>query len=188
MRYYILALFVWALQTVSAQDPSQTESAVKPNYQLASKFSPTKLRTMIFSTDVRPNWINYSDKFWYEYTTSEGKKWYIVDPAQKKKAELFDHAKMAAEITKIVQNPFDSQHLVIENLYFVLDNDNVLRIEVKSKRDTDKSREEIEELTNKKDTQKKKAFHYEYNVVKQKLRAISDTSKEKPVPSCTTFN
>lgn len=188
MRYYILALFVWALQTVSAQDPSQTESAVKPNYQLASKFSPSKLRTMIFSTDVRPNWINYSDKFWYEYTTSEGKKWYIVDPAQKKKAELFDHAKMAAEITKIVQNPFDSQHLGIENLYFVRDNDNLLRFEVKSTKDTVKSKEEIEKLTNKKDTLKKKTFHFEYNLVNQNLREISDTIKEKPVPSWATFN
>src|SRR5690606_9195096 len=136
MRYYILALFVWALQTVSAQDPSQTESAVKPNYQLASKFSPTKLRTMIFSTDVRPNWINYSDKVGYEYTTSEVKEWYSVETAQKKKSEWLDHSKVAAEITKIVQSPFDSQHLGIEDLYCVRDNDNLLRLEVKSTKAT----------------------------------------------------
>jgi dipeptidyl aminopeptidase/acylaminoacyl peptidase len=188
MRYYFLALLFLSLQPISAQEISKADNSVKPNYQLASKFSPAKLRTMIFSTEVKPNWINFSDKFWYEYTTAEGKKWYIVDPQQKKKAELFDHAEMAAQITKIVKNPFDAQHLDIERLYFVRENDNLLRFEVKSTKDTVKSAEEIKKLTNKKDTIKKKIYHFEYDIANRDLREISDTIKEKPIPFWATFS
>ncbi|MGE8242968.1 MAG: hypothetical protein ACN6PD_09770, partial [Sphingobacterium sp.] len=43
------------------------EPPVKANYQLAAKFSPEKLKKMIFSTSIKPNWINFSDRFWYDY-------------------------------------------------------------------------------------------------------------------------
>ncbi|HMR18199.1 MAG TPA: DPP IV N-terminal domain-containing protein [Sphingobacterium sp.] len=188
MKYIFFALLFLILQSASGQERSKPDNTVKPNYQLASKFSPSKLNKMIFSTGIRPNWINFSDKFWYEYTTSEGKKWYIVDPQQKKKNELFDHAEMAAQVTKIVKNPFDAQHLDIENLHFVRDNDNILRFEVKSTKDTVKSKEEIKKLTNKKDTLKKKTFHFEYNILSKVLKEISDTTKEKAIPSWATFN
>src|SRR5690606_23521957 len=184
---FLACLFAVAL-SASAQKSNETDNTIKANYQLASKFSPSKLKKMIFSTEVKPKWINFSDKFWYAYTTSEGKKWYIVDPQRKEKKELFDHAKMAAEVTKIVKNPFDAQHLAIENLYFVRDNDNVFRFEVKSTKDTLKNKEEIKKLTNKKDTLKKKTFHFEYDMLSKDLREVSDTIKEKPIPSWATFN
>ncbi len=34
---------------------------------------------------------------------------------------MFDNAKLAAEITKIVKDPFDAQHLEIDSLRFVKD-------------------------------------------------------------------
>lgn len=60
----------------------------KANYQLAAKFSPEKLKKMIFSTTIKPNWINFTDRFWYDFTTPQGKNWYLVDPATNKKEVL----------------------------------------------------------------------------------------------------
>lgn len=185
MKNYILGiLFTFGIFLSYAQEKG---NQVKPNYQLASKFSPSKLRTMIFSTEVKPNWINYGDKFWYEYTTSSGKKWYLVDPKSHQKSELFDHAEMAAKITSIVRNPFDAQHLTLDNLRF-MDDENLIRFEVPSTKDTVKSKEEIKKLTNKKDTIKKKTFFFEYNLISRDLKELSDTTKEKAKPYWANFN
>ena len=121
------------------------QATVKANYDLASQFSPAKLRTKIFSTEVRPNWINHSDRFWYEYQTSSGKRWYLVDPTTRSRQPLFDNADLARQITRIVKNPFDAQHLEIEKLEFT-DDEKRIRFEVKSTKDTLKSKEEIAKL------------------------------------------
>ncbi|WP_332914242.1 hypothetical protein [Algoriphagus boritolerans] len=76
------------------------EDVYKGNYELAARFSPEKLKKMIFSTSVDPHWMKKSDRFWYEYETSDGKNWYLVDPVRRTKTPLFDKDKLAAEITK----------------------------------------------------------------------------------------
>lgn len=40
-----------------------------------------KLNTMLFSTVVDPHWFQKGNNFWFEYKTSEGTFWYVVDPA-----------------------------------------------------------------------------------------------------------
>lgn len=70
---YLLFTFCLLLLTSTAQEQKEREP-VKPNYRLAAGFSPQKLQKLIFSTTIRPHWIKHSDRFWYEYTTSEGKK------------------------------------------------------------------------------------------------------------------
>lgn len=165
----------------------EKSTLTKPNYQLASRFSPSKLSKLIFSTEVNPNWINFGDKFWYEYNSPSGKKWYLVDPKTKKKSELFDHADMASRITSIVKNPFDAQHLEIRNLRF-MDNENLIRFEVQSTKDTVKTKEEIQKLTNKKDTIKKKLYYFEYNISNSNLRELGEDSKEKTKLFWANFN
>ncbi len=165
----------------------EKSTLTKPNYQLASKFSPSKLSKLIFSTEVNPNWINFGDKFWYEYNSPSGKKWYLVDPKTKKKSELFDHADIASRITSIVKNPFDAQHLEIRNLRF-MDNENLIRFEVQSTKDTVKTKEEIQKLTNKKDTIKKKMYYFEYNISNNNLRELGEDSKEKTKLFWANFN
>ena len=126
------------------------QTTTKANYQLASRFSPKRLEKMVFSTSVDPHWLKLSDRFWYEYETPNGKNWYIVDPVKGEKKVMFDNAKLAAEITKIVRDPFDAQHLTIDSLRFVKD-ENWIQFEVKSTLEI-----EIKDTTTKKDTSSKK--------------------------------
>ncbi|MBL1408578.1 S9 family peptidase [Sphingobacterium faecale] len=184
MKYYLLGLLALCVTLGHTQE---AEKPIRPNYQQAAKFAPHKLRSLIFSTEVTPNWINYGDKFWYEYTTPSGKNWYLVDPSARKKTNLFDNAEMAAKVTSIVRNPFDAQHLSLQNIRF-MDNENLIRFEVQSTKDTVKSKEEIQKQTNKRDTIKRKTFHFEYNIVSKQLKEISDTTKEKAKPSWASFN
>ncbi|MCZ2224236.1 MAG: S9 family peptidase [Chitinophagales bacterium] len=164
----IAMLFMFA--TIQAQQ--------KANYRLASKFSFQKLNKMVFSLNVDPHWLKNGDKFWYEYETTDGKKWYIVDAAKGEKKLLFDNDKMAAEITKVVKDPFDAQHLGIDSLRFVGD-ETLIQFEVKSSIEIEKKD------TTKKDakpTKEKKTFYFEYNINTGQLTELVDFKKPKRKP------
>ena len=133
MKHYLSVLLLFSSALAFGQEKL---SLTKPNYQLASKFSPSKLSKLIFSTEVNPNWINFGEKFWYEYNTPNGKKWYLVDPKTRRKSELFDHVEMARRISSIVKNPFVAQNLEIRNLRFLENDENKIRFEVPSTKDT----------------------------------------------------
>src|SRR4051812_21150691 len=89
--------------------PMQNEPVIKGNYQLAARFSPKRLTKMVFSTSADPHWLKTSDRFWYMFETSNGKRWYLVDPASRKQELMFDNAKLASAVTMIVRDPFDAQ-------------------------------------------------------------------------------
>lgn len=183
-KFCMMLILAGTYFSVPAQEQAEP---LKANYNLAAKFSPSKLRTMIFSTEVKPNWINHSDRFWYEYSTPNGKNWYIVDPQAKSKKNMFDNAELAAQITRIVKNPFDAKHLSLENLKFT-DDEKRVRFEVKSTKDTLKSEEALAKLKNKSDSLKKKIFFLEYDLVNKQLREIPDRLKEKPKPAWAVFS
>lgn len=158
---------------------SFSQSVPKANYQLASRFSPKKLDKMVFSTSVDPHWLKKSTRFWYMYETPQGKNWFIVDPVKAQKRLLFDNAKLAAELTKIVKDPFDAQHLLIDSMRFIKD-ENWIQFEVKSSQEVERK-----DTTVKKGTpvpKEKKVFYFEYNVETQQLVELSNFKNPKRNP------
>jgi dipeptidyl-peptidase 4 len=151
----------------------------KGNYELAARFSPEKVKKMIFSTEVDAHWLKKSDRFWYEFETTTGKNWYIVNPTAKSKTQLFDKDKLAAEITKIVRDPFDGQHLDISNLKF-LEDENTIQFKIKSTQDVKKKDWEEIKAKNKsaKDSLEKKSFVFRYNLNSQLLTEVKDPEEE----------
>jgi dipeptidyl aminopeptidase/acylaminoacyl peptidase len=90
-----------------------------PNYDLAAQWTAQKVGKLVFDTSVNARWLETSDRFWYGYQTREGRKFSLVDPVKKTKAPLFDHAKMAANLTTITRIPYDAQHLPFQSVRFV---------------------------------------------------------------------
>src|SRR4029450_1089713 len=90
----LIFLFVSILFTATIAF-GQNVPVTKANYQLASKFSPKKLEKILFTTNVDPHWLKKSDRFWYSYETTDGRRWFIVDPAKGTKQVLFDNDKLA---------------------------------------------------------------------------------------------
>lgn len=169
-RILLITINILLISSLFAQTSSE-----KANYQLASKYSTNRLSKMVFSTSVSPHWLKKSDRFWYTYETSNGKKWYIVDPSKSEKKELFDNVKMASLITNIVKDPFDAQHLDIDSLQFIKD-ENWIRFQVKSTQD------EIVKDTAKKSSAsitKKKTFYFEYNLKTNELTELNDFKRPK---------
>ena len=111
-RLFTLVALALLCLTAPAQKPSN--KATTANYEHAGRFSTKKVRQMVFSTRMRPNWFVSSDKFWYGWRTSEGTRYYIVDAATGQKTEVFDMAWLAREITAVTRDPYDAQHLPLD--------------------------------------------------------------------------
>ncbi|WP_207496785.1 S9 family peptidase [Aridibaculum aurantiacum] len=175
MRIFLSFLFIITFWQVSFSQ----NNANKANYQQAARFSTKRLEKMVFSTSVDPHWLKLSDRFWYEYETPSGKRWYIVDPSKAQKRPMFDNAKLAAELTKIVKDPFDEQHLPIDSLRFIKD-ENWIQFEVKSTEEVEKK-----DSTAKKGTppvKERKVHYFEYNLNTHQLVELSEFKKPKRNP------
>ncbi|TRZ82371.1 MAG: S9 family peptidase [Sediminibacterium sp.] len=175
------------LQTLLLLIPFFAMSQQKANYTLAARFSPKKLEKMIFSLAVDPHWLKQSNKFWYTYETSEGKQWNIVDPLKNEKKAMFNRDKLAAELTRIIKDPFDGQHLPVDSIKFIKD-ENWIRFEVKSSIEINKEEEvkKNKEEDIKKDTKPekiKKIFYFEYNLVTEQLNELVGFKKPKRKPN-----
>src|SRR5829696_867088 len=171
---FFLACVVLVIAAQAQQVP-----IAKANYQLASRFSPKKLDKLVFSTSVDPHWLKKSDRFWYTYETPNGKNWYIVDPVKREKRLMFNNEKLAAQLTALVKDPMDAQHLTIDSLRFIKD-ENWIQFEVKSSEEIEKK-----DTTAKKGAppvKEKKVYFFEYNITSGQLVQLPDFKKPKRNP------
>lgn len=162
-------------------------SAQEPNYALADRFSAKKVGNMVFSTAIRPNWFKNSDKFWYEWKTSEGTEYYIVDPVAKTQTKAFDMERLAMEVSAIVKDPFDARHLPLRKLE--LKDDSKFTFEVQStemveKKDKKKKddKEGDKAKSPKKPQKEKKVYRFEYILSSGKLVDVTENEEEKDYP------
>ncbi|HYL86501.1 MAG TPA: DPP IV N-terminal domain-containing protein [Candidatus Angelobacter sp.] len=132
--------------------PGDAAARVGPNYELEARFLPDQVSKLVFDLAVTPHWFSESDRFWYSYQTTEGTRYYIVDPAKKSKSPLWDNAKVAAALSTLTNFPYDAQHLPIKRLKLV-EKDTRMRFEVEIRKNAvvpnepmkEKSQEDIEE-------------------------------------------
>jgi len=165
---------------------AQPSPLTKANYHLAERFSPEKLKKMVFSTSVNPNWLSIGDRFWYSYETSDGTSFNIVDLDKKTKSPLFDNHNMARMLTLITKDPYDYQHLPAIKPKFKK-GDSVFQFDVTSTQDEEIKADTTADVKDKKKTEKdkkpkKKIFHFEYNISTGQLYEIKDWKEEKTDP------
>ena len=138
-RGLVLAACAATLLLARGSDPvAQTPAGpapVAPNFDLGSRWTTAKVSKLLFDTSVTPHWLQSGNRFWYAYQTRDGRRFSVVDPVKKVKAPLFDHAKMAANLTSITRQPYDAQHLPFSTIKFK--NDNVFAFDVSVPRDAD---------------------------------------------------
>lgn len=156
--------------TVSAQQKPVT----KANYELAERFAPSKVNRCIHSTLSGAEWFKNSDRFWYMWKDSNGTHYYVVDPVSKTKKEIFDMDKLASELTLIVKDPYDWQHIPIDNLK--LKDDNTFTFSITSSQDAPAD-------TLKKTPAGKKVYRFEYTLSDGKLKDVTENEEKKDYPS-----
>ncbi len=176
MKNILMIFMLMLINIVSAQKSEYTRA----NYAQAARFAPKKVDKMVFSLNVDAHWLKKSDRFWYMYETTDGKKWYIIDAVKGEKKQLFDNAVLAAKLTRITNDAMDAQHLNIDSMRFVKD-ENWIQFEVKSSIEIEKK-----DTTAKKGTvaaKDKKVFYFEYNIQNGELVELTDFKKPKRKPN-----
>ena len=189
------ALAFGALGATASPVAAQEEGSIKvegpgsANFELAARFAPYKISDLVHSLRVSPRWIEDTDRFWYEWETSEGRHFYLVDPGQGTKTEIFDNDRIAAELTRITRDPWDAQHLPIRAIRFT--GPNTIQFDVESSQDEEVEEEEDDEEDVEEDQEdeqqrgpprprtRKRVHHFEYDVTTRTLRELEDY--EEPI-------
>ncbi len=197
MKKIFLSAFIVLLLSASAAIAQQTP-ITKPNYDLAERFSPKKINRMVHSQIVSPSWFENSDKFWYGWKNSDGMNYFIVDPVSKSKSAIFDLDDLAMQLTEIVKDPFDAQHIPFSDLK--LKNDKIFTFSINSTLEVEKKIKEKKGKKGEADTNKKadfhkkrpemekKVFHFEYDYTTKKLTDVSDKEQEKKFPNWASIS
>lgn len=177
----LLAAGLLCLPTAGAQQ--NPTDGVLSGYTQAQRFSLEKLNTMLFSTSVDPHWFQKGNCFWYEYKTSDGKSWLVVNPTARTKQPLFDRDDIAAQLTMIVQDPFTAQQLPIEKLE-AADDGRTFTFQIISSQEEEKKKEDKDS----KEKKEKKIFYFSYDYPTRKLTHLPDKDKEPEYPDWATLS
>lgn len=94
MRTRSLLLALAIPFALPAQGHKQLTTA---DYDRAVKMLGQNVNSLVVGGQVNPTWTP-DGKFYYRATRLDGVSWILVDPAKKKSAPLFDHAKLAAGV------------------------------------------------------------------------------------------
>ena len=195
-RSLILAV-VLVLAFSAAAFAAEMTPVGKANYELASRFSPVKLRKLSFDTAVTPRLLKTGSRFWYIYETTKGKNFVIVDPVKRTKRLIFDNDKMAALLTLNTKNPYDGQHLPITTLKFIK-NDTAVMFEVevddpeallkKDEKEKEKELQKDEEVDPDAPKPGKKILTFEYELATGKLTLLADYKKPTKRPDWASIS
>lgn len=186
MKFYKVLFICLLLSYVSfGQQKTQQAPLNKPlpNYKLASKFSSENIAKLVHSTEVTPHWLKNGNRFWYQYKTTNGSNYYIVDADRKTKTPLFDNVKMAKWLTEITKDPYDAQHLPKFDFKFVK-NETAIRFRITSTEEVEVVDEATEaaktDTISKKASKKgkpkmeKKVYYLEYKLGDSKVTILSN--------------
>lgn len=82
----------------------------KRAYTMSEKFSKEK----VMYADVTPQWIKGTHSFWYVRSTPQGKTYVVTDADKKVRKELFNHKRLAAQLTKLSGEGVNENQLPLE--------------------------------------------------------------------------
>ncbi|MEE9364615.1 MAG: DPP IV N-terminal domain-containing protein [Cellulophaga sp.] len=201
---FLVALVLSSTMLFSQSNMEGASESPTPNYRLAAKFSPDNLKKLVHSTSVKPHWLKRGNRFWYDYKTTKGTNYYIVDADKRTKKKLFDNAKMAKWLTEITKDPYDAQHLPRFHFKFVKNettirfrvtstelvpkkeekkNDSILKETiVKDSVKTDSVKQDSvskKKAKKKKPKMEKKVYHLEYRLGGNSLTVLDNDKEEK---------
>ena len=86
------------------------------DYQRAQRFLAGNLRHLVSAADVRPNWIEKTNRFWYRKGGPKGTEFILVDAANNTSEPAFDHARLAAALSRVSKHEYQPTELPLEEL------------------------------------------------------------------------
>jgi dipeptidyl aminopeptidase/acylaminoacyl peptidase len=111
---WILLAFVFLGLTLQ-QSFAQT---IVEDYQRAERFLSGNIRHEVFIANVKPNWIDKTNRFWYRRIGPEGIDYILVDADKNTSAPAFDQEKLAAALAQASKHEYKAKELDLEDLRF----------------------------------------------------------------------
>ena len=96
-----------AAAPVAAQQPRVLTA---DDYARAERFMGYNTTPLVYGGAVRATWLA-GDRFWYRNAIPEGVEVVLVDPARKTRERAFDHARLAAALSRVADTTYDAFHL-----------------------------------------------------------------------------
>jgi dipeptidyl aminopeptidase/acylaminoacyl peptidase len=90
------------------------------DYARAERFLGYNTTPLVFGAGIRPTALP-DGRFWYRVATPDGFEFILVDPAHRSRARAFDHAKLAAALSRAADTTYDALHLPFTQLDFTPD-------------------------------------------------------------------
>jgi len=172
-------------QSSRSDEPGWVGGDGSANWQLAARWAPYNVGDLTYDMTVSPRYIRDSNRFWYEWEDRDGSRWYIVDPSQRTRAEIFDRDALAAELTRITRDPWDGQNLPIRGIEFV--DGNTLRFEVEGSQEIEVESEvdedDMEEGEDPPTETEPEVFYFEWTISTQTLRQLEGPEEPANHPS-----
>ena len=107
----LLAFVFSAALTASGRAGDSPRALTAADYARAEKFMSANTSPLVLRAGVRPTWLP-GDRFWYRNALEDGKSEFIlVDPKKKTRGPAFDHAAVAAALSKASGKSFDAARL-----------------------------------------------------------------------------
>jgi len=110
-----LAILVGLVASVPGA--AQPRALTAADYARAEKLMNYNTTPLVVRSGVRPNWLP-DERFWYRVTTAEGSEFILGDPARGTRVPAFDHAKLAATLSKAAGATYDAAHLPFTDITF----------------------------------------------------------------------
>jgi len=78
-----------------------------------------KLSSLVLNMPEHPFWIDKTNRFWYRKSVKGGSAFYLVDAEALKKERAFDHKKLAASLSKLLEEEVEPLKLPFRFITFI---------------------------------------------------------------------
>lgn len=95
---------------------------LRADYARAEQFLPWNINKLVFHLQIEPRWIAGTDRFWFLHTSPQGKEFVFIDPARNTREPAFDHAKLAAALSRASGSSYTANNLPFTSFDFVSEN------------------------------------------------------------------
>jgi dipeptidyl aminopeptidase/acylaminoacyl peptidase len=116
---------LFAVPLVAQQGDQGRPRLTAEDYARAERWMGYNTAPLVFRTSVRPNWLP-DDRFWYRVTVPGGTEFILIDPARASREPAFDHAAIAATLSKAGTTTYTATTLPFTQIEFASDGQTIL--------------------------------------------------------------
>ncbi|MGH7179176.1 MAG: hypothetical protein ACREJC_17495, partial [Tepidisphaeraceae bacterium] len=96
----ILVLAPVHSQEAGARAPFAPARVTAEDYGRAARFLSPGAPSLVRNSEVQPNWIGMSDRFWYRREATDGITFERIDARTRTRSPAFDHARLAEALSR----------------------------------------------------------------------------------------